>query len=118
MNDDESRSVELDAVSGYDGNDRSRPMAGANVNDASKGRPAVLLSGSCGSAEVPATRGAPWPAARLAIRPRGSCGRRAGDSLGTNAGAKRDLFVDVVDVEDVVNISAPWEAEKVRSFTS
>jgi hypothetical protein len=38
--------------------------------------------------------------------------------LGTNAGAKRDLFVDVVDVEDVVNISAPWEAEKVRSFTS
>jgi len=50
-----NRSVEVDAVSGYDRNDKSRPMAGANVNDAAKGKAELLQSATADPAEVGAT---------------------------------------------------------------
>jgi hypothetical protein len=50
-----SGSVERDAVSGYDQNDESGPMAGANVNDASKGRVPSCRADAAPPAEVPQT---------------------------------------------------------------
>jgi len=108
----------VDAVSGYDRNDKSRPMAGANVNDAAKGQADLLWSATLNPAEVPATRAQRRTAARLwtsghrgargLVRSRCAPAAEAGDGV----------FADVVDVKDTVKISVEPDPERARSFTS
>jgi len=94
-------------------------MAGANVNDASKGK-------GCGGAER--TRRTPAGVLHRGRR------RHGGARLGASRHVSRDpharalrlarrradagVFADVVDVEDTVQISLAPVAEKARSFTS
>jgi hypothetical protein len=117
-----SRHVELDAVSGYDRNDKVDRRPGANVNDAAKGTQPCRRARAADPAEVRATtaQGGPWGPGRPDIRTRGelvesACGAQVGAPTQELA---MGFFVDVADVDDMVDISVARAAEKARSFTS